>query len=149
MTQDIASMQSGIAACVNKGLLLLAGAALAWSCLSNAAQAVQPPSPAHNVRANSSPLDLLQQRLVALSESELKQVYVQCSHQALQRRLDGGEASFCSTAYDVLLKTHFSGDFAALLAWSRQQRDQPIESSAGATAPRQTQQRALRRIDWY
>lgn len=150
MKQNIASVQSGIAACMNKGLLLLAGGALAWSCLSNAAQAAQPPSPAQDVRADSGgrAIDPLRQRFEALGKGQLEQVYLQCSREALQRALGHGEAAFCSTAYDVLLKVHFGGDFAALLAWSRQQPDERIEPSS-ASAPRQAQQRAPRRIDWY
>ena len=73
-----------------------------------------------------------------LSELEIKALYSRCSQEATERRLDGGEAMNCAIAYDVLLKKHFSGDFHALLAWSRAQERQ-LESDA----QRPTQERTF------
>ena len=72
------------------------------------------------VRAGSSgALDAMRARLEQLSEHELKLFYARCSQEGIDRRLDGGEAIACSIAYEVLLKTHFAGDFHNLLSWSR------------------------------
>jgi len=59
-----------------------------------------------------------------LSESELKQFYLQCCREAAGRGLDTGETMACSIGYDVLLKNHFGGDFHLLLAWSRAQQQE-------------------------
>jgi hypothetical protein len=72
------------------------------------------------VRAGSrSAMDAMRVRLEQLSEHELKLFYARCSQEGVDRRLDGGEAIACSMAYEVLLKTHFAGDFHNLLSWSR------------------------------
>ena len=57
-----------------------------------------------------------------LSEREIKALYMRCSLEAAERRLDGGEAMICSVGYDVLLRKHFSGNFDSLLTWSRAQQ---------------------------
>lgn len=58
-------------------------------------------------------------RLELLGERDLKTLYRACSRHAMDRRLGSGEIAFCSTAYEVLMKEHFAGDFDAFLAWSR------------------------------
>ena len=82
------------------------------------------------------PVDPLRGRLEGLTASQIKQVYLNCSNQAIERRLDGGEAARCSIAYDVLLKRHFGGNFDALLAWSRQQGGAETQSPADRAAAR-------------
>jgi hypothetical protein len=149
MTQDFASKQGGMSAWTNKERLMLAAAALFWACLSATAQAEPSAHAGSASAAASAPADELRHRFETLPASELKQVYVQCSRRALERRLDGGEACFCSTAYDVLLKAHFGGDFAALLGWSRQQGDDQTAASAARATSRPTQHHAPRRIVWH
>lgn len=85
------------------------------------------------------PVDGLRGRLEALTAPQVKLVYLNCSSQALERRLDGGEAAMCSIAYDVLLRRHFGGDFSALLAWSRQQ-GRLVQPSQAARAERQPEE---------
>ena len=62
-------------------------------------------------------------RFEALPESDLKVLYLSCSRESSQRLLDPGEAAFCSTAGEALKRRSFGGDFDALLAWWRAQRD--------------------------
>jgi hypothetical protein len=74
--------------------------------------------------------DFVRAALDRLSEHELKAFYAGCSHQSIERRLDGAEAMACSIAYDVLLKKYFGGDFSILLIWSRAQEPRhPTEPS--------------------
>jgi hypothetical protein len=68
--------------------------------------------------------DPIRSAMERLSEGEIKSFYVRCSQEAVERRLDGAEATMCSVGYDVLLKKHFSGNFDLLLAWSRAQQIQ-------------------------
>ena len=63
--------------------------------------------------------DTTRAHLERLPALQLKQLYLACSSAAAERALSGGEVSFCSVAYDVLLRSHFRGDFFALLTWSR------------------------------
>lgn len=99
--------------------LLVAGPSL------TTAQTQAQPSAASNavdaVTAQGSALpasDALRERLEGLGERQLKAIYVECGRTATDRRLDSGEVQFCSVAYDILLRRHFAGDFAALHAWS-------------------------------
>lgn len=70
-------------------------------------------------------LDALRARLEAAGAEELKLLYLRCSQETLERRLDAGEAMACSVVYDVLLRNYFGGDFVQLLAWSRAQQANP------------------------
>jgi hypothetical protein len=63
--------------------------------------------------------DPLRAQLETLAEGELKSIYVNCSREAVERRLGSGGRAYCSVAYDVLLSRHFAGDFRAFLAWSQ------------------------------
>lgn len=67
--------------------------------------------------------DPIRARIEQLSEHDVKRFYLRCNEESLQRRLDSGEASICSIGYDILLTKHFKGNFHALLAWSRDQRE--------------------------
>jgi hypothetical protein len=60
-------------------------------------------------------------RLRALPDDQLKAFYLRCSGAALRGELGAGEIATCSLGYHTLLARTFSGDFHALLAWSRQQ----------------------------
>jgi len=71
----------------------------------------------------AAPSDPIRARIERLSEHETKLFYLGCSRAAARGGLASGERTVCSVGYDVLLKRHFGGDFEALLAWSRQQRD--------------------------
>ena len=53
----------------------------------------------------------------------LKAMFMQCAAQANEQVLDFGSAATCSIGYEALLKRGFSGDFHALLAWWRNQRN--------------------------
>jgi len=53
----------------------------------------------------------------------LKAMFMQCAAQANEQVLDFGSAAACSIGYEALLKRGFSGDFQALMAWWRTQRD--------------------------
>lgn len=54
----------------------------------------------------------------------LKRVFRDCAALAGETMLDGGSAARCSVAYEALLRRSFRGDFHALLAWWRSDRDQ-------------------------
>jgi hypothetical protein len=62
-------------------------------------------------------------QLESLNERDLKTLYRTCSREAIDRHLGSGEIAYCSIAYEVLMNKHFAGDFGALLAWSRANRD--------------------------
>ncbi|NPC58960.1 hypothetical protein [Caenimonas soli] len=59
----------------------------------------------------------------------LKAVFMQCAEQANQQMLDFGSAATCSIAYEALLKRGFSGDFQALIAWWRTQRNESASAN--------------------
>jgi hypothetical protein len=90
------------------------------TALAQAADTLAPPA------APAGPLvvqhDALRRWLEQLGGDEVKHLYVACSRRATRSVLGAGEAAACSITYDVLLKRHFAGDFAKLLAWSRQHR---------------------------
>ena len=79
--------------------------------------------------------DSLRTRLDAMQESGLKTLYLHCSKEAMQRALGSGEAASCSIVYETLLRRWFGGDFIALLAWSRAQRDVVFDSGSPETLP--------------
>lgn len=47
----------------------------------------------------------------------------QCLQASEARFLDGGSAALCSVRYEALLRHGFEGDFEALMAWWRRQRE--------------------------
>lgn len=59
-----------------------------------------------------------------MGEQCLKQLMVACNESANRMLLDTGSAFTCSIGYEALLRGSFRGDFQAMLAWWRQQRDQ-------------------------
>ena len=84
----------------------------------SSAQAVDPSIVMHEEQVTA--------QLHALPAPSLKTVYVRCSREASQYALGFGGAAFCSIVYETLLRRVFGGDFHALLAWSRIQRDDAI-----------------------
>lgn len=64
-------------------------------------------------------------RFERLPEHCLKRVFRYCAAIAGETMLDGGSAARCSVAYEALLRRSFRGDFHALMAWWRSDRDQP------------------------
>ncbi|MBL8351815.1 MAG: hypothetical protein JNL87_16065 [Burkholderiaceae bacterium] len=54
---------------------------------------------------------------------ELEREFWRCDHEAVRRLLDAGTAAQCSIAYEALKKHRFGGDFAAMLAWWRANKD--------------------------
>lgn len=79
--------------------------------------------------------DHLTTRLEVMPESSLKTLYLGCSREATQRSLGSGEIASCSIVYETLLRRGFGGDFMALLAWSRAQRDDAIAEGRKETIP--------------
>lgn len=69
-------------------------------------------------------------QLREVPEPQLKTFYLRCERDAMQSLLDFGDAASCSAVYEVLLRRVFKGDFAALLAWWRQQRRDETEGMA-------------------
>lgn len=154
MTSRFAAMKASTSACAGAARLALVGAALGliWTAAS-AQPSAQPNAPAppmlerefwrgdyaattRLLDAGAAAVEGLRGRLEALTASQIQVVYLNCSNQAMKRRLDGGEAAMCSLAYDVLLKRHFGGNFDALLAWSRQQAGVGDQSQADGMAMR-------------
>lgn len=68
-------------------------------------------------------------QLEAISERELKRAYLRCSREAVQRTLGFGGIASCSIVYETLLRRLFEGDFYALIAWSREQRNDTLADS--------------------
>ena len=79
--------------------------------------------------------DHLTTQLEVVPESSLKTLYLGCSREATQRSLGSGEIASCSIVYETLLRRGFGGDFMALLAWSRAQRDDAIAEGLKETIP--------------
>jgi hypothetical protein len=79
--------------------------------------------------------DDLTTQLEVMPESGLKTLYIGCSREAMQRALGSGEAASCSIVYETLLRRSFSGDFMALLAWSRTPWDDAIAEGLKETMP--------------
>jgi hypothetical protein len=61
-----------------------------------------------------------------LSIEQLKQLYLSCNREALDRHLGKAEIMRCSMVYEELKHRAFDGDFDRLLAWSR---SQPLQNS--------------------
>jgi hypothetical protein len=61
-----------------------------------------------------------------LSIEQLKQLYLSCNREALDRHLGKAEIMRCSMVYEELKRRAFDGDFDRLLAWSR---SQPLQSA--------------------
>lgn len=57
------------------------------------------------------------------SLQELEREFWRCDHAAARSLLDAGTAAWCSVAYEALNKRRFGGDFAAMLAWWRANKD--------------------------
>jgi hypothetical protein len=53
----------------------------------------------------------------------LKAMFMRCAAEASEQMLDFGSAAVCSIGYEALLRRGFSGNFQALMAWWRAERD--------------------------
>ncbi len=53
----------------------------------------------------------------AYTTDDLKVVYINCEKAALSERMDRGQATFCSTIYELLKQRAFGGDFRGLKEW--------------------------------
>jgi hypothetical protein len=96
--------------------------ALAQDAVPGAPQAQACTAPAEG----ESPLGDRQAKLSTyerMPEHCLKTLVMECTAVANQRMLDMGSAATCSMGYEALLKRGFGGDFKAMLAWWRTQRD--------------------------
>lgn len=98
--------------------LVIAATGPAWAESPPAACEVQP-SQAHPLADRAGMLSRYEQ----LPPYCLKAMFMECAAQANEQVLDFGSAATCSIGYEALLKRGFSGDFQALLAWWRNQRD--------------------------
>ena len=56
----------------------------------------------------------------------LRALFAACSVAAGRGLLDFSSAAACSFAYEALLKEAFGGNFRALMAWWRAQRNEPL-----------------------
>lgn len=71
-------------------------------------------------------------QLQVMPEGELKETYLHCWRESTHRVMGYGEIALCSIVYETVLRRIFSGDFDALLAWSRVN----AAYQAGATSAR-------------
>ncbi|HWP11999.1 MAG TPA: hypothetical protein VNN06_09280 [Ramlibacter sp.] len=58
-----------------------------------------------------------------MPEGCLKSLFMECAEAANERFLDLGSAAICSIGYEALLRQGFGGDFHALIAWWRRERE--------------------------
>lgn len=65
----------------------------------------------------------VQATLERLPESELKALYLGCARESTRQRLAPIDAALCSATAELLKERSFGGDFDAMLAWWRSQRD--------------------------
>lgn len=107
---------------------LLAATALALSSAAGATEigsgSCQLPGSGHDPMADRAGLLAQYERL---PPSCLQAIFAACTSAASRTLLDFGSAAICSFGYEALLKQRFGGNFGALLAWWRDQRDQPVQ----------------------
>jgi hypothetical protein len=105
---------------------LLCMVAAATMVSSRALQAESPPAVCE-LPAIQADLLLERERLLAefgrLPQSCLRELFAACSSAANDALLDFRDAAICSLAYEALLQQGFGGDFQALMAWWRRQRE--------------------------
>lgn len=56
------------------------------------------------------------------SVAELERTFWVCDHLSTHQRIDSATAVSCSLAYEALKARKFNGDFTALLAWWRENK---------------------------
>ena len=78
--------------------------------------------PAPSVRRVLDQHDRAVARFVSQPLDQLELVYLRCSREAETRLMGMDEAALCSIASEALLKRRFDGDFEAMLAWWRTNR---------------------------
>jgi hypothetical protein len=57
----------------------------------------------------------------------LREIFTACTAAAGQTLLDLGSAAVCSFGYEAFLKQAFGGNFRALMAWWRSQKDEALQ----------------------
>lgn len=140
MTGQLASRKCAVASHTAAAVSVLISAVLIGPFIAASAQ--QPATAIAGDTGFATSLDSTRNRLESLPADVIKQRYLQCSAEATEHRLSGGEAALCSTIYEVLLRRHFGADFSALLAWSRQQpvakaeaQSEPVATDRARRAP--------------
>lgn len=103
----------------SKSAVLKAGAGI----VASAVIALRPAPAKEAGEPLLAPLEARPVRVAEMPDAQLKRVYVACSNAALHGALGTSDIPFCSLVYEALLQRTFGGDFFALLAWSRAQRD--------------------------
>lgn len=68
----------------------------------------------------------------------LEREFWRCDHAATQGMLDGGAAMQCSVATEAFKQRRFGGDFGAMLAWWRANKDVQHLALSRASSPRLT-----------
>ena len=66
-------------------------------------------------QSEPEPHDPVRSVMIGQPLAALQQIYLVCARNSVAGRLGSAEIAACPIAYDVLLKHHFGGDFAALL----------------------------------
>jgi len=105
--------------------LLATGAWMPAQAQAPGPQAAQPQACAAPAEADNPLADRREQLSLyeGMPEHCLKTLVMECTAVANERMLDMGSAATCSIGYEALLKRGFGGDFKAMLAWWRTQRD--------------------------
>jgi hypothetical protein len=76
------------------------------------------------------------QTLDGASLEELERTYWRCDHDATAGLLDGGSAMLCSVVTETFKARRFGGDFRAMLAWWRANKDAQHQALAAAALER-------------
>lgn len=97
----------------------LGAAVFVGSCALHPGAGAQPSTP------QLSPVEVVSQ-IAQLPLAQLEAGYLQCDRVSSSRVLDLYEATVCSATGEALLKRRFNGDFGALLAWWRAQRQSAL-----------------------
>jgi hypothetical protein len=103
------------------GVVALSATAAPWAAIADSASADcdLPPMPAHPLMDRDGGLS----QYIKLPEHCLKTMYMYCSAASEKVILDQGPMMACSLGHEALLRRVFGGDFNAMLAWWRSQRE--------------------------
>ena len=74
--------------------------------------------------------DPVRAHVARLPDPDLERLFLRCESESSERMMDFSEAALCSISLETLKQRRFGGDFNALLAWWRLQREERAQTSS-------------------